>query len=86
MLPLLRATPNMSCIRPCDGRETVGAYMAYLNNKEGPTTLILSRSGLPTFEHSSPEGAMKGAYIIDDFSGKGKKVIIIASGTRQQAF
>ncbi|EER19418.1 transketolase, putative [Perkinsus marinus ATCC 50983] len=82
MLPLLRATPNMSTIRPCDGRETVGAYMAYLNNKQGPTTLILSRSGLPTFDHSSPEGAMKGAYIIDDFSGKGdKKVIIVASGT-----
>ncbi|KAF4670911.1 hypothetical protein FOZ61_007920 [Perkinsus olseni] len=82
ILPLLRSTPNMSTIRPCDGRETVGAYMAYLKNKSGPTTLILSRSGLPTFDHSSPEGTLKGAYIIDDFTGTGgKKVIIIASGT-----
>ncbi|EER19488.1 transketolase, putative [Perkinsus marinus ATCC 50983] len=82
VLPLLRATPNMNTIRPCDGRETVGAYKSYLANRTGPTTLILSRSGLPTFEHSSVEGTMKGAYVIDDFTGKGDgKVIIIASGT-----
>ncbi|EER03118.1 transketolase, putative [Perkinsus marinus ATCC 50983] len=82
ILALLRATPNMSTIRPCDGRETVGAYKSYLANKNGPTTLILSRSGLPTFENSSAEGAMKGAYVIDDFTGSSdQKVIIIASGT-----
>ena len=81
MLSLLRSTPNVLDIRPCDGKETVGAYMAFAGHKHGPTILVLNRSNLPQLVNSSAENTCKGAYILDDYGGPGAKVIIAASGS-----
>ena len=42
----------------------------------------MCRGGVPAAQPgSSPEAVAKGAYVLKDFSGSGKKCIIIASGT-----
>lgn len=62
----LRAIPNLHVIRPADGHETVGAWIAALNY-DGPTALLLSRQNLPTLENTKvpyADGVGRGAYII----------------------
>jgi transketolase len=41
-LASIRALPNMLTLRPADGNETSGCYIAALENKTGPSTLILT--------------------------------------------
>ena len=86
ILGLLRSTPNMQTIRPADGNETIGAYLAHLReSNKGPTTVVLSRGAVNPLANSSPEGVMKGAYILSDFAGNGDARIILAgSGTEVQ--
>ena len=46
----LRAIPNLTVIRPADANEVAQAWKAALENRGGPTALILSRQNLPVFE------------------------------------
>ena len=43
----LRLIPNNSVWRPCDAVETMVAWLAAIERREGPTCLILSRQTLP---------------------------------------
>eukprot|EP00163_Fabomonas_tropica_P005829 TRINITY_DN1546_c0_g1_i1.p1 TRINITY_DN1546_c0_g1~~TRINITY_DN1546_c0_g1_i1.p1 ORF type:complete len:667 (+),score=243.72 TRINITY_DN1546_c0_g1_i1:84-2084(+) len=79
ILTLLRATPNMVTIRPADSNETAGAYIAAMKNITGPTTLALSRQGLPQLEGSSAEKALKGAYVLVEHASP--DVIYTATGS-----
>ena len=45
-LTMLRATPNLHNWRPCDATETVVAWQAAIERKNGPTTLILTRQAV----------------------------------------
>ncbi|MFN2142786.1 MAG: transketolase [Candidatus Promineifilaceae bacterium] len=74
----LRLIPQLTVIRPADGTETACAWQAALENKDGPTALILSRQGVPTLEESS-EDALRGAYILRDTEEP--QVILIGTGT-----
>src|SRR5262249_14491592 len=47
-LAALRAIPNLLVIRPADAVETAEAWDIALNNKTGPTLLVLSRQDVPT--------------------------------------
>lgn len=86
-LAALRATPNVTVIRPADANETAYAWKAAIENKTGPTLLILTRQSLPTLDRSiynEASGLEKGAYIIKE-TEKGKpKVILIATGSEVQ--
>eukprot|EP01057_Protomagalhaensia_wolfi_P000136 Protomagalhaensia_wolfi_Nauph_80__135@NODE_1077_length_1756_cov_12_806639_g819_i0_p1_GENE_NODE_1077_length_1756_cov_12_806639_g819_i0NODE_1077_length_1756_cov_12_806639_g819_i0_p1_ORF_typecomplete_len561_score154_06Transketolase_N/PF00456_21/1_6e60Transket_pyr/PF02779_24/6_9e36Transketolase_C/PF02780_20/6_7e03Transketolase_C/PF02780_20/9_7e14E1_dh/PF00676_20/9_2e07XFP_C/PF09363_10/7_6e02XFP_C/PF09363_10/0_0013DXP_synthase_N/PF13292_6/0_012DXP_synthase_N/PF13292_6/79Toprim_3/PF13362_6/1_5e04Topri len=84
--PLMRATPNLNFMRPCDGNETSGAYAVALEDTTIPTVLALSRGNCPHIENTSVENVRKGAYILQDFDAnrKGKKIVIAASGTEVQ--
>ena len=62
-LIMLRSIPNNSVIRPCDARETYGAWKLALLSKDVPTCLILSRQGLPLNKNSQYD-ISRGAYII----------------------
>jgi transketolase len=75
----LRAIPNLSVIRPADANETSVAWKHALERTSGPTALILSRQDLPVLP-AKPAGAMKGAYVVKDESGK-PDVILIATGS-----
>ena len=74
----LRLIPRLTVIRPGDGTETAYAWQAALENVDGPTALILSRQGVPTFEESD-ERALRGAYILRDAAQP--QVILIGTGT-----
>src|SRR5699024_4875447 len=51
-LPSLRAMPNLSVIRPADGNETQAAWRLALESTDKPTTLVLTRQGLPTLPNT----------------------------------
>lgn len=64
-LAALRALPDMSVLRPADGNEVSGAYMAALEGNTS-TVLCLSRQNLPQLRGTSAEKTLLGAYVIQD--------------------
>lgn len=79
VLPLIRATPNMLLIRPCDGNEVVGAWCAALENRNGPTVIALSRQKLPNLPQTGVKDLYRGAYRI--FGEPNSQIILIATGS-----
>jgi transketolase len=62
----LRLIPNMDVWRPCDTEESVVAWAAALERRDGPACLIFSRQNLP-FQKRSPEVAAniaRGGYVL----------------------
>jgi transketolase len=78
----LRATPNVSVFRPCDGVETMEAYECALLNDKGPSVFALSRQNLPTLrtEHTADNLTAKGGYVISAAKGE-RKVTLLATGS-----
>jgi len=81
-IPTLRLIPNMSVWRPCDAVETAVAWARAIERKEGPTSLIFSRQGLPHQERSEEQVAAisRGGYVLKDCDGT-PEAIIIATGS-----
>ena len=83
-LPSLRAVPNMTVIRPCDSNETAQAWVAALENREGPTAILLTRQNLKVLDRekfASADGLKKGVYTLWQ-SGEGTPdIILIGSGS-----
>lgn len=82
-LPSLRAMPNLSVIRPADGNETQAAWRLALESTDKPTTLVLTRQGLPTLPNTvenAYEGVKKGAYVLNDAQGT-PDAILLATGS-----
>ena len=80
----LRITPNLTVIRPSDATETKCAWIAALENKTGPTALLLTRQNLPIFDREELAPACnleKGAYTIWESGASGHDIIIMASGS-----
>jgi transketolase len=78
----LRAMPGMVVIRPADANEVVEAYRFAVQH-DGPTTLVLSRQNLPTFDRdkfAGADGLQKGAYVLADADGT-PDVLLIAAGS-----
>ncbi len=78
----LRQTPNMSVWRPADAVETAVAWKAAILKANGPTSLILSRQGLPHLARTPEQvnDVAKGAYILCDCEGE-PEIIVIATGS-----
>ncbi len=78
----LRLLPNMHNWRPCDAVETAVAWRAAIERKDGPTSLIFSRQGLPHQVRSDEQLSLiaHGGYILKDCGGK-PEAIIIATGS-----
>jgi transketolase len=80
----LRAMPNMLVLRPGDANEVVEAYKVILQHKHGPSTLVLTRQAMPTFDrtkYAPAAGVTKGAYVLADAAGGKPDVILMASGS-----
>ncbi len=77
----LRMMPNMDVWRPCDTVETIVAWVHAVENRTGPTSLILSRQNLPFVKRDDATIAniSKGGYVLKDAAGA--KAIIIATGS-----
>ena len=83
-LASLRAMPNMLVLRPGDANEVVEAYKVILQHTHGPSTLVLTRQPLPTFDRSkygSASGVAKGAYVLADAPGGKPDAILIGTGS-----
>jgi transketolase len=61
-LTSLRSIPNLTVIRPADPHETAQAWKAAMNQKHGPTALVLTRQKVNLLQKSN--GAAQGAYIV----------------------
>ena len=84
-LASLRLTPNMSVWRPADATETAVAWGQAIKRRNGPTSLVFSRQGLPAIKRSQEQLAniQRGAYIISDCDGT-PELILMASGSELQ--
>ncbi|WDI78677.1 transketolase [Candidatus Purcelliella pentastirinorum] len=83
----IRSIPNINLWRPCDQIETFFAWKYAIENKNSPTTLILSRQD--TMYQKRNKNTLnkikRGGYIIRDNSTKNKpQLIIIATGSEVQ--
>ncbi len=78
----MRYIPNMDVWRPADSVETAVAWVLAVERATGPTSLVLTRQGVPFLERSDDQIAAirKGAYVIADADGS-TDVILIATGS-----
>ncbi len=77
-----RAMPNMTVIRPSDSNETGYAWIAALNNREGPTCLLLTRQNVPVIDqtrYGKAEGLLKGAYVLA--GAPEEQILFLATGS-----
>jgi transketolase len=78
----LRIMPNMRVWRPCDAVETAVAWRDAIERSDGPTSLVLTRQGLPHQQRSKEQVAAIGAggYVLSDSDGE-PDLILIATGS-----
>ena len=79
----LRLMPNMSVWRPCDTVETAAAWIAALERRDGPTSLLLTRQNTPFVKRSAEQVAQiaRGGYVISEAAGGTARAIVIATGS-----
>ena len=78
----LRLMPNMRVWRPCDTVETAVAWRDAIERLDGPTSLILTRQGLPHQQRDAGQIAAigRGGYVLRDAEGT-PDLILIATGS-----
>ncbi len=84
-LAMLRATPNLSVIRPAGANETALAWRHAIASGDHPCALVFSRQGIPTWNPAAiPADAIeRGAYVLRDSFKEPEPpdLILIATGT-----
>ena len=78
-LATLRATPNVTVVRPADSLETLAAWKLAIEPGTGPWALVLSRQKLPYLGDRTADVA-RGAYVVHESEGT-PDVILIATGS-----
>jgi transketolase len=81
-LASLRIMPNMRVWRPCDAVETAIAWRDAIERTGGPTSLVLTRQGVPHQRRSDAQVAAvrRGGYVLHD-PGTRPAIIFIATGS-----
>ncbi len=81
-LASLRAIPNLTVIRPCDANETAEAWRLAVENRRGPTAIVLSRQNLPVLDRArfaAADGVRRGGYVLAPEEGE-LRAVLIATG------
>ncbi len=78
----LREIPHMDVWRPCDAVETASAWAAAIENRDGPTCLVLTRQAVVHQARQPGQVAAieRGAYVLIDSDGP-PEAIVIATGS-----
>ena len=78
----LRLMPNMRVWRTCDTVETAVAWRDAIERRDGPTSLVLTRQGLPHQNRNKDQLALiaRGGYLLKESGGK-PQIILIATGS-----
>jgi transketolase len=73
----------MEVWRPCDTTETTVAWIAAIERRDGPTSLLFSRQNLPFQKRSAEQIRLirRGGYVLSEAAGGKPKVILIATGS-----
>jgi transketolase len=83
----VRLIPNIDVIRPADPEETAGAFVAAMEQLEGPTFLALTRQTVPMLNdidvETRREGVLRGGYVARKEKGK-LDLIIMSCGSELQ--
>lgn len=79
----LRLMPNMHVWRPCDTVESVVAWTAAIERKDGPTSLLLTRQAAPFMKRTPGQLDLirRGGYVLADAAGVPPSCVIIATGS-----
>ncbi|MBI4194457.1 MAG: transketolase [Betaproteobacteria bacterium] len=82
----LRLIPNMEVWRPCDTVESAVAWIAAVERRNGPTSLLFSRQNLPFQKRSGEQIAAiaRGGYVLVEAAGGTPRAVIIATGSEVQ--
>ncbi len=77
----LRQIPNLDVWRPCDAVETAVAWSMAIERRNGPTSLLLTRQGVPHQPRSAAqiEQIRRGGYVLADADNM--VAVIIATGS-----
>jgi transketolase len=81
-LASLRLIPNNAVWRPCDAVETMIAWLAAIERRDGPTCLVLSRQNLPHFDRDAQQlcNVRRGGYVLAEAQGT-PAVTLLATGS-----
>jgi transketolase len=81
-LASLRVIPHIDVWRPCDAVETAAAWGAAIDNRDGPTLLVLTRQACTHQAREANQIAdiTRGGYVLIDVPGV-PAVIVIATGS-----
>jgi len=80
----LRLIPNMDVWRPSDTVETLVAWSAAIERRDGPTSLLLSRQAVAFLRGSADVAAIRrGGYVVSEAPGgvSQAKAVLIATGS-----
>ena len=79
----LRFIPNMDVWRPCDTVESIVSWVAAVERKTGPSSLIFSRQNLNFQKRDAAQIAniRKGGYVLSEAANGKPQGIIIATGS-----
>lgn len=81
-LSALRTIPNVLSFRPADANETACAWVAMLQNTNGPSCILTTRQNVPVLEDVTYNGVAHGAYVIWQAGRQDKDtVMFIATGS-----
>ncbi|HTR03460.1 MAG TPA: transketolase [Thermoanaerobaculia bacterium] len=81
----LRLMPHFTIIRPGDANETVEAWRAIMEHRDGAIGLVLCRQNIPVLDRSGARGDVsRGGYVLAEASGGAPKVILMATGSELQ--
>ncbi|MGI6380463.1 MAG: transketolase [Anaerolineae bacterium] len=82
----LRMIPGMVDLRPADGAEVAQAWLYALRHSDGPSTMFLTRQGVPALARQAPltaEVFARGAYILEDCDGD-PDLVLVGTGSEVQ--
>jgi transketolase len=80
----LRLIPRLRVVRPADAVECAAAWAMALGRRDGPTAFVLTRQKVPPIQRDpafDPEDALRGAYIVQEATGRSPDAIIVATGS-----
>jgi len=78
----LRLIPDMDVWRPCDTVESAVAWIAAVERRDGPTSLLFTRQNLPFQKRDAGQikDIARGAYVLAEAAGN-PRCVIIATGS-----
>ena len=81
-LAALRAIPGLFVFRPADAVETAECWALALVRADGPSTLVLTRQGVPALRTTADEvnRSARGAYVLEEADGR-RMVTLLATGS-----